>query len=141
MPVRWMCQALQVKPSGYYSWYRRGESNRRRHDRQLLLEIRRSVELSDRTYGSPRVTLDLQEWGYRVGVHRVARLMRENRLGALIRRRRRPRVRGHTDPVAPNVLNREFTVNAPNRVWVGDITYLWTGQGWLYLASLLDLFS
>mgnify|MGYP002624423294 CR=1 FL=1 len=141
MPVRWLCHALRVKPSGYYSWLRRGESRRRQGDRALLVDIRKSHESSDRTYGSPRVWLDLLEWGHRVGVHRVARIMRENRIRAVVRRPRRPRVQGHSDPVAPNVLNREFTVAAPDQVWVGDITYIWTREGWLYLAVLLDLFS
>ena len=93
IPIRWMCEALQVKPRGYYSWLERGECRRRKMDRELLPDIRRSFEESWRTYGSPRILKDLRDWGHVVGEHRVARIMREHRIRAIHRLPRRPIIR------------------------------------------------
>lgn len=138
-----MCGALGVSRGGFYEWMQRPESMRSREDRRLVVQIRTSFEQSDRTYGSPRVWEDLREWGYRCGRHRVARLMRAEGLQGRRKRRRLP-----IDPgirrectIAPNVLDRQFEADAPNRRWVADFTYVWTAEGWLYVAAVLDLFS
>lgn len=140
-----MCRVLDVAPSGYYAWRTRTTPCARQlADERLLLNIRRSHHASAETYGAPRVLEDLRELGLRVGQKRVARLMRHDGLAA-----RRPRkfVRTtdpvHAHPLAPNLLARAFDVNgvALNRVWVSDITYVPTQQGWLYLATVLDLAS
>ena len=107
-----------------------------------MIEIELSHKASDRTYGSPRVHEDLQEQGIRCGRKRVARLMRENGIRAKQARRFKATTDSdHNDPVAPNLLDREFHVDVPDRVWVADLTYIWTREGWLYLAVILDLFS
>lgn len=141
-PVALMCRVLQVSRSGFYAWVKRPESNRSRADRKLLVAIRASHEASRKRYGSPRVLRDLRDDGHRAGRHRVARLMRENDIRG--RRRRRFRVTTQSDhghPIAENLLERCFTAPAPNTVWVTDITYIWTLEGWLYLCIILDLYS
>lgn len=140
--VRVMCSVLEVSASGYYAWRDRPESIRSRADRFLLGDIRRVHAESRRRYGSPRVHAALQAEGQRVGRHRVARLMRRH--GIEVRTRRRFRVTTdskHAFLVAPNLLDRQFTAPGPNRVWLADMTYIPTGEGWLYLAVVLDLFS
>jgi len=137
-----MCSALKVSPRGFYSWRHRPESPRRRVDRRLLVEIRTSYERSHRTYGSPRVLRDLQEAGYRCARKRIARIMRENSLVAVQRRRWKVTTQSaHTFPVQINLLARDFKASAPNRVWLADITFIATEEGWLYLAALMDLYS
>ena len=107
-----------------------------------MVEIELSHQASDRTYGSPRVHQDLQAQGIRCGCKRVARLMRENGIRAKQARRFKATTDSdHNHPVAPNLLDREFHVGVPDRVWVADLTYIWTREGWLYLAVILDLFS
>jgi putative transposase len=141
-PVRLLCRCLAVSRSGYYAWRRRPVSARVKQDARLRVEIAASHAASRRTYGSPRILRDLREEGHRVSRKRVARLMRE--LGLEGRRKRRFRATTdskHRFPVAPNVLMRDFDVEAPNTVWLTDITYLATLEGWLYLAVVLDLFS
>ena len=141
-PVRLLCRCLAVSRGGYYAWRKRRVSDRAREDARLAVEIAASHAESRRTYGSPRVLRDLRDQGRRVSRKRVARLMRE--LGLVARRRRRFRATTdskHAFPVASNVLMREFEVPAPNTAWVTDITYVATGEGWLYLAVILDLFS
>lgn len=141
-PTRWLCSALEVSPRGFYDWRRRPECQRRRQDRQLLVAIRASYERSRRVYGSPRVLLDLQEAGEACSRKRIARIMQGNGLVAVQRRRFKVTTQtGHDFPVQANLLERDFTAQAPNRVWLGDITYITTEEGWLYLAALLDLFS
>lgn len=111
-------------------------------DRRLVVEIRASFERSGRTYGSPRVLKDLQETGYRCARKRVARIMRENSLLALQPRRWKVTTQSNHDfPVQENLLDRNFTIDDPNRIWLADITYIATEEGWLYLAALMDLFS
>ena len=137
-----MCDVLEVSSSGYYAWRGRPESRRSREDRELKAIIRSVFEESRQTYGSPRILDELQDQGIRCGRKRVARLMKEDQLTPKKARRfRRTTVAIPDHAKAPNVLGREFTVDAPDTAWVGDITYLWTPEGWLYLAVLLDLFS
>jgi len=141
-PLVMMCRLLEVRRSTYYAWRKRPESRRTKEDRRLVIEIELSHKASDRTYGSPRVHEDLQEQGIRCGRKRVARLMRENGIRAKQARRFKATTDSdHNDPVAPNLLDREFHVDVPDRVWAADLTYIWTREGWLYLAVILDLFS
>ena len=138
-----MCGALGVSRGGFYEWMQRPESTRSREDRQLVVQIRTSFEQSDRTYGSPRVWEDLREWGYHCGRHRVARLMRAEGLQGRRKRRQLPTDTGVRSEctIAPNVLDRRFEAEGPNRRGVADFTYVWTAEGWLYVAAVLDLFS
>ena len=141
-PVQLMCRLLEVSRSGYYAWCSRPESARALEDRRLLVKIRAVHTQHRQRYGSPRIHKALQAQGECVGRHRIARLMRAE--GLKPRRQRRFRVTTKADPrlpVAENVLDRQFIVSEANVAWVGDITYIWTAQGWLYLAVLLDLFS
>jgi len=141
-PVELLCKMLGVSRSGFYAWRGRPESSRSREDRRLMLEIASIHTAHKGRYGSPRIQEDMLELGYSMGRKRVARLMREQEL----KWRRRKRFRtttnsNHEFPIAPNLLARNFTAPAPDRAWVGDITYIWTDEGWLYLAAILDVFS
>lgn len=138
-----MCGVLGVSRSGFYEWLNRQPSRRAREDQRLLGLIRMSFAQSDSTYGSPRVWDDLTEWGERCSCKRVARLMRASGLRARIRRLRPPADGGIRPEhcIAPNVLGRQFEAAGPNQKWVADFTYIRTGEGWLYLAVVLDLFS
>lgn len=141
-PLRLMCRTMAVSPAGYYAWCARPESARAAANRALLTDIRQLHRESRQTYGSPRIWHALREQGHRVGEHRVARLMRHDGLRAKTTMKWRATTQSsHQFPVAVNQLNRQFTVAAPNRVWAGDLTYIWTMEGWLYLAVLLDLYS
>jgi len=136
-----MCRVLRVHRSGYYAWLKKPLSERAIEDARLLVLIKQSFEASGAAYGSPRVFLDLREWGESCGKERVARIMRTNRIKA-IRSYKRPRyVTGRPSIVTPDRLQREFSVDHPDHVWVTDITYLRTWQGWLYLAAVMDLYS
>ena len=142
VPMRLMCRTLAVSPSGYYAWVARPESRRTAENRRLVAEIRVIHAESRRTYGSPRVHATLQAQGQRVSPHRVARLMRAGGIRAkTVKKWRATTDSAHPYPVVSNTLNRQFAVAAPNRVWAGDITYIWTTEGWLYLAVVLDLYS
>jgi putative transposase len=137
-----MCRALGVSRSGYHAWRSREPSERAKQNVELVAEITEVFEESRRTYGSPRVHAELRERGFEVSRKRVERKMREHGLVG----RRRPKFRkttdsNHDDPIAPNIVAREFDVAEPDRVWVADITYIWTMQGWMYLAVVIDLFS
>jgi putative transposase len=137
-----MCRCLRVSRAGYYAWVARPESARSVQDRSLNVHIRAVHEESRGSYGSPRVHFELQCKGIKVGRHRVARLMRAGRIRARKKRRYVATTQSnHEFPVAPNLLARRFDVAAPNTVWAGDITYLATAEGWLYLAVVLDLCS
>lgn len=144
-PVRLMCRVLEVSPAGFYAWRTRTPSRRARMDEQLKVRVRASHERSDRDYGAPRVMYDLRDDGVRVGQKRVARLMRQLGLRGQLGRRRGVRTTDsqHAYPVVPNRLNRDFAIaeRALNQVWVSDVTYVRTGEGWLYLATVLDLAS
>jgi putative transposase len=140
-PVQTMCQVLEVAPSGYYEWLHSPISDRAREDARLLRLIRASFVASHGIYGAPRVFLDLREAGEICSKHRVERLMRQNGLRALHGYRTRRVSVSKPAVLIPNLLKRQFTVTKPNRVWVTDITYIRTWQGWLYLAVVLDLYS
>ena len=142
-PVDLMCEALGVSRSGFYAWRFRPPSLRARTDGRLLVDVRASFVMSDRTYGARRVLDDVRDAGHVCGRQRIERLMRSAALRARPRRRARPVDQGvrpvHT--LAPNLLDRQFTATAPNQKWVADFTFLWTGEGWLFVAAVLDLFS
>lgn len=140
--VRRMCTVLEVSRGGFYDWLDRSSSQREQEDRRLTAHIRSIFREYRGCYGSPRIHLQLRRRGIHCSRKRVARLMRQEGLKA--RRRRRYRVttraaEGHA--VAPNLLDRRFTVTSTDEVWLGDLTYLWTSEGWLYLAALMDLCS
>jgi putative transposase len=142
-PVRTLCRMLKVSPAGFYDWRSRAPSRRAMEDARLSGLIQTSFLASDKTYGSPRVWRDLADWGERCGTKRVARLMRSASLRARAKRRRPPIDEGSRPEhlLAPNVLDREFAAERPNQKWVADFTYLWTTEGWLYVAVVLDLYS
>lgn len=140
--VALMCRCLKVSRSGFYAWLRSSPSKREVHDVELSERIREIHAKSRGTYGSPRIHQELRAQGCDVGHKRVERLMRKAGVAARFPRRRpTTTVRDETDPVAENILDRQFKTDAPNEVWVGDITYVRTLEGWLYLAVLIDLFS
>lgn len=132
---------MGVHRSGFYAWSNNPLSNRRKEDDRLLGLIKESFQASDRIYGSARIFCDLRELGETCGVHRVARIMRENKIVA--QRGYRARRHHYSKPAraAPNRLLQQFVTQEPDAVWVTDITYIRTLQGWLYLAVVLDLFS
>lgn len=137
-----MCRVLGVSRSGYYAWARRPTSQRDIANAALAQEVVKVHEASRRTYGSPRVFAELRRQGSRVGRHRVARMMRKQGLvGRMKRRFRRTTDSAHEHPIAENLLARQFQASAPGQAWVADITYLWTDEGWLHLAVVIDLYS
>lgn len=141
-PVNRLCRMLGVSVSGYYAWKNRKASQRQRDDLVLLAHIRGHFACSNETYGSPRMHAELTAEGLRIGRHRVARLMRQNGLRALPKRRCKQTTDSHHGaPVAPNLLDQDFAASGPNQKWGADISYIWTSEGWLYLAIVLDLFS
>jgi transposase InsO family protein len=141
--VSQLCRALDVAPSGFYAWRRRPESAHAQRDRRLRVLVRTSFEESNQRYGSPRVHEDLLEQDMRVSRKRVIRLMQEEGLKARVRKRFKcTTMSDHDQPVAGNLLDRQFTAAAPNQRWVGDTTEFVIGEsGKLYLAAILDLFS
>ena len=140
--VNLMCSALEIFPSGYYAWLNRPESARAQANRRLIDQIRTAHRRSRRCYGSPRITRELRAEGLCVGENRIARLMRAAQIRAKSARKWRATTKSsHRLPVAENTLNRAFSVTQSNRVWAGDISYVWTAEGWLYLAVVLDLYS
>jgi transposase InsO family protein len=138
-----MCQALEVTRSGFFAWVKRPESPRSRRERQLKAKIRFEHEQSRGVYGSPRVHQALLIGGESVSRNTVAKLMRQEEIRAKNKRRFVPRTTDsrHDQPVAQNLLDRDFTASEPNRKWVADITYIPTGEGWLYVSAVLDCFS
>jgi putative transposase len=140
-PASWICEALGVSRSGFHAWLARAPSARARRDEALGAKVRASFISSYRTYGARRVWHDLLAEGLSCGLHRVERLMRQQALKARPRRRGLPKDNGERSVIAGNVLDRQFTADAPNRKWVADFTYIWTAEGWLYVAAVIDLFS
>ena len=142
-PVVVSCEALGISRSGFYAWRRRPLSERTRTDAAILATIRASFVMTDSTYGVRRMLDEVRDAGHRCGRDRVGRLMRGAALRARPRRRAKPTDTGEraVDAIAPNVLDRQFSATAPNQKWVADFTYLWTSEGWLYVAAVLDLFS
>jgi len=140
--VAMMCKQMGLSRSGYYAWKRRGPSRRHQEDAVLTEAIKEVHAASRGTYGSPRVLDDLKERGFEVGRRRVARLMAENGItGTPPKRFKRTTDSKHNEAIADNILEREFTVEAPDTVWMTDITYVRTWEGWMYLAVVVDLFS
>ena len=142
-PVAWLCEALDVSRSGFHAWLTRSPSNRTRYDDALLGVMRASFIASDRTYGARRIWRDVLAEGLNCGLHRIERLMRGNAMRARPRRRSLPADTGErtVGAIAPNALDRQFHAAAPNRKWIADFTYIWTAEGWLYVAAVIDLFS
>jgi len=141
-PVLVLCTVLGVSRAGFYAWLGRAPSAKAKADAELGWVIAEVHERSRSTYGSPRVFHALKARGFRVGKKRVERLMRQN--GIFARRKRRFRKTtdsAHADPIAPNTLARKFHAEQPNKAWVTDVTYVWTLEGWVYLAAILDLCS
>ena len=141
-PLRLLCQVLRVSRSGYYAWRVRLPSGRALEDERLRPKIVEAFKTGRGTYGSPRVLGELIDQGFEVGRRRIARLMRELGLrGVSPRKFRVTTDSNHQHPIAENVLARNFEAQLPNQKWVTDITYVWTSEGWLYLATVMDLYS
>lgn len=140
-PVSWTCEALGVSRSGFHAWLGRAPSARARTDEMLGARVRASFIASYRTYGARRVWHDVLAQGQPCGLHRIERLMRQQALKARPRRRGLPKDDGQRSVIAANVLDRQFSAEAPNQKWVADFTYIWTAEGWLYVAAVIDLFS
>jgi transposase InsO family protein len=141
-PVTLMCRVLAVSRAGFYAWRRRPPAARTRQDQTLAVAVASIYAENHGRYGSPRVQMELRARGQRSGRKRIARLMRAQGLRARPRRRYRTTTDSrHGLPVCPNLLARRFAAAQPNTAWVTDMTYLWTAQGWLYLAVIIDLFS
>jgi putative transposase len=142
-PVAKMCEILEISRSGYYARKDRGESKRNRSNRRILVEIQTAFKRSQQTYGSPRISKALKKQGIVCNRKRVARLMRENALISAHHKKFCPQTTNsaHDLPIAQNLLQQDFSSTAPNQKWVGDITYIPTTEGWLYLAVIIDLFS
>ena len=142
LPIERMCPLLNVSVSGYYAWKHRGPSRRQLDDMVFLAHIRAHFTASNGTYGSPRMHVDLCEDGLRIGRHRIARLMRDNALKANQKRRfKKTTDSNHGGVIAANLLDQDFTCEHPDQKWGVDISYVWTMEGWLYLAIVLDFFS
>jgi putative transposase len=142
-PAEWLCEALGVSRGGFYAWLTRPPSIRARANEELAAKVRASFLSSDRTYGARRVWHDMLEDGMSCGLHRIERLMRQQAFRARPRRRWLPPDTGERpiNAIAPNVLDRAFQAPSANRKWVADFTYIWTAEGWLYVAAVVDLFS
>ena len=142
-PAKWLCEALGVSRSGLHAWLTRPPRARSRSDEALVAKVRASFIATGRTYGARRMWHDMLAEGSSCGLHRIERLMQSQALRARPRRRRLPSDSGQriADAVSPNVLDRQFHAPAPNRKWIADFTYVWTTEGWLYVAAVIDLFS
>jgi putative transposase len=141
-PVQRLCKVLGVSPSGYFAWNERPACRRQRDDMVLLAHVRSAFAVSSETYGSPRMVHELRDSGVAIGRRRVARLMRENGMKARQKRRfKRTTDSLHAFPIAPNLLDQDFAATGPNQKWGADISYVWTREGWLYLAVVIDLFA
>lgn len=139
-----MCIVLKVSRSGYYGWMSKPESERKMENEEILDTIKeiRAKEPKKMVYGSPRLTKEMNERGFLCGKNRVARIMRKNGIKAkTVKKFKRTTDSNHRLPISPNLLDGHFSVDAPDKVYVTDITYIWTEEGWLYLAMVLDLFS
>jgi putative transposase len=141
-PASRLCRLMDVSQSGYFAWKERSASCRQRDDLIMLAHVRSAYSLSNETYGSSRMTRELQDQGFAVGRRRIVRLMRENGMHARQKRRfKRTTDSHHAFPVASNILAQNFVATAPNQKWGVDISYIWTREGWLYLAVVIDLFA
>lgn len=141
-PVEGLCRVLQVSTRGYRAWASRATSRRARTDLKVLAHIRAQYSLSRGTYGRPRMTMELKEAGLNVGERKVGRLMKINGIRPVRTRRHKVTTDSqHNLGVAANLLDGDFLAAGPNQKWAGDISYIWTAEGWLYLAVVIDLFS
>lgn len=140
-PVQAMCRVFKINRSGYYAWLSKPLSDRAIEDQRLLKRIKAFYVASGGTYGSPWIHRDLRDEGESCSVHRVAKIMRENKLKAQIGYKRRYIKGGKSGKIADNILDRKFNPKAPNHTWVSDITYIRTHEGFLYVATVIDLFS
>lgn len=141
-PIGMMCRLVSVSRSGYYHWRQRPISAREQANQVLAKDIKRIFHDEKGRPGSPRITRRLQEEGQSAGRHRVARIMRDNGLRAKAAKKYKATTNSnHALPIAPNLLEQNFTADAPDQKWVSDITYIWTEEGWLYLAVVLELYS
>ena len=137
-----MCSVLEVSENGYYNWIKRGKSQRKRDDEQLASRIEDAYHENRGVYGIPRIHVELKEQGIHCGRKRIARLMRERNLSARRKRRKAQKTdSNHSSPIAPNLLERDFTADAPNKKWMTDMTFIATSEGWLYLAGVIDAYS
>ena len=142
MPIFRLCRLLQVSVSGFYAWRNRGPSQRQLDDMVLLAHVRAAFRRSRESYGAERVHHELAENGIEAGRHRVARLMRGDGLSPKRKQKfKKTTDSQHNKAVASNLLDQNFSAEAPNEKWAADISYIWTAQGWLYLAVMLDLYS
>jgi len=142
LPLSRLCQIMDVSARGYRAYKSRPMSQRQRNDMVLLAHIREQFSNNLCSYGRPRMTEELKELGFQVGHRRVGRLMRENNISAIRTRKHKVTTdSNHKFNIAPNLLDRDFTAERPNQKWVVDISYIWTREGWLYLAVVLDLHS
>lgn len=140
--VERMCLVIGASRSGYYEWKKGSKGKREIENKELLKHIAESYAANRRLYGSPRIAEDLQSKGIECGENRVARLMRVNGIVAKTEKKFKATTNSkHNLPVAPNLLDQTFATDKPNKVWVSDITYIDTGEGWLYLSTILDLYS
>jgi putative transposase len=141
-PISRMCQVFEVSESGYYAWRKRKPCERKHGDEELGKLIEDAYQNNRQVYGSPRIHAELKEQGVHCGRKRVARLMREGGINVKPKRRKvKTTDSNHSNPVAPNLLKRAFTADAPNTKWVADITGIETAEGWLYLAAIVDIYS
>jgi putative transposase len=137
-----MCHVLEVSENGYYNWRKRGKSQRKQDDEQLTECIKDAYDDNRGVYGSPRIHAELKAQGIHCGRKRIARLMREKGISAGRKRQKaRTTDSSHDSPIAPNLLSRDFTADAPNKKWLTDMTFIATREGWLYLAGVLDAYS
>ena len=142
-PVGLLCEALGVSRSGFYAWITRPKSKRAQLDEVIGPHVYQSFVASDRTYGARRILKDVLEIGHRCGLHKIERLMKAQALRARPKRRAKPIDRGDRleGGIGSNLLDRKFVADAPNKKWVADFIYIWTAEGWLYVAAVLDLYS
>jgi putative transposase len=137
-----MCEALNVNRSGYYAYKNSPPTMRETDDERLTALIEKSFYESNRNYGTARIQADLRDWGEKISRRRIGRLMKQAGLVCKTAKKFKATTNSkHDEAISPNLLNRNFKVDEPNKVWVGDITYIWTDMGWLYLATVIDLFS
>ena len=141
-PIQMMCRVFEVSASGYYAWRKRPQSPRAVENRILDAKIKAVYEQHQKRYGSPRITDELRDQGESCSRHRIAKRMKAMGLQAVAAKKFKVTTdTRHTLPVAPNLLNQDFSAQAPNQRWVSDISYIWTHEGWLYLAVVMDLYS
>ena len=141
-PVEFLCRVMRVTSRGFRAWRVRPMSQRQRDDMVILAHIREQHRLSLQSYGRPRMTEQLQDLGVSVGHRRVGRLMRENAIKIIRTQKYKATTdSNHAFNIAPNLLDQDFSADGPNQKWAGDISYIWTSEGWLYLAVILDLYS